>query len=160
MGANRHAVARMRNQRLSKCALYLLAVFVSFVSSISAAEQKISQGDLDVHYITFNSRFLTAKIANRYGLKRGDNTGILSISVRLREEDGSDQAVAATLEGVLINLLSQRQKLQFQEIREPGAFYYLASFRFTTDEAMRFDLTVKAAGQVVPLQFQTRLYPE
>jgi hypothetical protein len=52
--------------------------------------------------------------------------------------------------------------LNFQEVREPGAIYYLATTRFTDREALRFELTVEdlERGQRHALSFQKTLWAQ
>lgn len=66
------------------------------------------------------------------------------------------------MEGTVRNLLGQTITLTFQEVREPGAIYYLATTRFTDREALRFELTVEdmERGQRHALSFQKTLWAQ
>ena len=66
------------------------------------------------------------------------------------------------VEGTVRNLLGQTITLSFQEVREPGAIYYLATTRFTDREALRFELTVEdlERGERHALSFQKTLWAQ
>jgi hypothetical protein len=70
--------------------------------------------------------------------------------------------VPLAVEGTVRNLLGQTITLSFQEVREPGAIYYLATTRFTDREALRFELTVKdlERGERHALSFQKTLWAQ
>lgn len=128
--------------------------------AFAAAEQKASQGNVDVHYTAFNSLFLRPQIAQQYGLVRSHNIAILHISARTNHGSGNSASVPARIEGEMINLLSHRTAIKFREIQEPGVWYYLATFRFTDGELLRFELNVLADGETVPLHFRQQFYRE
>jgi hypothetical protein len=57
-------------------------LFIALCLSLPAlAERKQSFGDLDVHYIAFNSGFLQPDIAAANGLVRSKTQGVVNISV-------------------------------------------------------------------------------
>ena len=75
---------------------------------------------------------------------------------------GDTTPVPLAVEGTVRNLLGQTITLTFQEVREPGAIYYLATTRFTDREALRFELTVEdlERGQRHALSFQKTLWAQ
>lgn len=147
---------RASSLRLLTLCLYQLTLF----AQDALAEQKISHNNLEVHYVAFNSMFLEPAIAQKYALTRGPDIAILNISVRALDSEGQSRPATAELRGGFVNLLSQNQNLAFRETRERHAIYYVADFRFTEHEPLRFDLTVLTEGEVIPLQFQQRFYRE
>ncbi|NQD35828.1 DUF4426 domain-containing protein [Permianibacter sp. IMCC34836] len=124
-----------------------------------AAEQVQVFGDYEVHYNALNSSALSPAIAKQYGLTRGGNQGLINIAVRKR--DGKDgTAVAAKVSGDVKNLLSQRNTLSFKEIKETGAVYYIATFRFDDKDTLTFELNVQPDGDnsSYPLTFNQTLW--
>ena len=127
------------------------------------AEQVKRFGDLSVHYIALNSTSVPANVAADYDLDRGENVALINIAGR-REAGtpGDTTPVPLAVEGTVRNLLGQTITLTFQEVREPGAIYYLATTRFTDREALRFELTVEdmERGQRHALSFQKTLWAQ
>lgn len=139
---------------------FWIGMFMLLSCAFAAAEQKASQGNLDVHYSAFNSLFLRPQIAKQHGLTRSPSIAILHISARTNHSPGNSASVPARIEGEMINLLSQRTALEFQEIQEPSAWYYLATFPFTDGEMLRFEFHVLADGKTIPLNFSQQFYRE
>lgn len=123
------------------------------------AEQKVSLHGLDVHYAAFNSSFLDPAIASKHGLTRAADVGVLNIAVRKPADgEGNSQAVSADLKGVVRNLLSQKRSLAFHEIRSGEAIYYVANFKFTTDERLFFEVNVQAGQNTILVHFEQQFY--
>ena len=120
----------------------LLLVPLIWVTGSAQAEQFKVFDSYEVHYNAFNSSFLPPEVASAYDLKRGKYRALMNIAV-LRAEDGDKASVRATVSGTMKNLIGQMQKLNFTEIREGEAVYYIASFRFTDDEVLMFDVNVQ-----------------
>ena len=103
------------------------------------AEQFKRFGDWRVHYIAFNASVLSADIAERYGIVRGSNKGLVNITAIGPSGKGEKIAV----EGRFKNLLDQSTELDFREIDDKGTVYYLAAFDFENAENLRFEITVE-----------------
>ncbi|MCL6414151.1 DUF4426 domain-containing protein [Aestuariirhabdus sp. Z084] len=113
-----------------------------------------------VHYSVFNSTFLQPSVASSYGLNRGQDIGILNIAVHEKTDHG-DVAVKAKLRGKTSNLIQQQETLTFQPIEEGSAIYYLASFRFSNEEVLHYNIEIETAdGHVLLLKFTHKLYEE
>lgn len=136
----------------------LSGLLLAAVSVVAVAEQKQQIGQWDVHYSAFNSTFLTPEIAAQYGITRSDKRGLVNISVL---HSDTQSAVRAKPEGYVSNPRGGVQNLEFQEITEGDAIYYLASFQFGDEEVMRFTLRFpdsKNAGET--LTFEQQFYHE
>jgi dTDP-4-amino-4,6-dideoxygalactose transaminase len=59
-------------------------------------------------------------------------------------------------------LLEQMEQLEFREVREPGAVYYLETITFSDREMLRFELEVTdpATGETHPLAFRKELWKQ
>ncbi|MGB0318331.1 MAG: DUF4426 domain-containing protein [Pseudomonadales bacterium] len=133
------------------------------LAGTAQAEQVKGFGDLSVHYIALNSTSVPANVAADYGLDRGENVALINIAGRRESgEPGDTTPVPLAVKGTVRNLLGQTITLTFQEVREPGAIYYLATTRFTDREALRFELTVEdlERGERHPLSFQKTLWAQ
>ncbi|WP_330926078.1 DUF4426 domain-containing protein [Candidatus Sororendozoicomonas aggregata] len=120
--------------------------FASAPASVPDAEpfgsRSMRAGDYDIHYSAFNSTFIPPEVAKAYSLERGPRTGILNIAIRNVKSSELGTAVKGLIEGNMTNLLGQRTALTFHEVNEGHAVYYLASFRFSNEEQLTFDLAV------------------
>jgi hypothetical protein len=120
----------------------LLTLCLVLCSATTQADQKQRLGAFDVHYVVVPSMFFNEEIANRYDIARGRDRALINISVL----DQNLTAVAATLEGAMTNLLGQRQELEFREVREGSAIYYLAPIKHADRETLRFSIRIRVAG--------------
>lgn len=103
-------------------------------------------GDYEVHYSAFNSTFISPDIAGQYGLERSPRHGIVNIAIRNLSKSQVGEAVAGQLQGSVSNLLGQRAALDFKVVREGEAIYYLAGFRFSGQELLKFSIDVTPQG--------------
>ena len=136
-----------------------VAVVVMLVLALefAKADQFERFGDWQVHYIAFNASVLSAEIAERYGLVRGRNKGLVNITA----VGPTGRGQKAKVEGSFRNLLDQRTRLHFREIDDGGTIYYLAAFDFANGENLRFEISVDLPGHgPETLRFQQPLYFE
>ena len=132
-------------------------------------------GEWEVHYIAFNATQLSAQIADRYGIVRGPNKGLVNVSAvreagrAVRREEGpaegreegarAGRGEKAQVEGRFVDLLGRSHPLRFREIDDAGTFYYLAAFDFPHGETLRFEITVTLPGRgVETVRFEQPLY--
>ena len=120
------------------------------------AERKQTFGELDVHYSTFNSSFLQPDIAAAVGLTRSKTIGVLNIAALK-----AGQGQVAKVSGTLKNLLGQSSALQFKQVTESGAVYYLAEFPLRQREILTFSISVQI-GDDAPhtLTFNQEVFPD
>lgn len=137
--------------------LTLTAALLFGLASLGTnAGQKITSNGLDIHYIVFNSSFLQPEVASATGLERSQNVAVLNISpVR----DGKGEK--STVTGTLTNLLSQSKALQFKEIDEGDAVYYIAQFAIDSREVLKFDIQLTDSnGHKHSLKFNQEVFPD
>lgn len=114
-------------------------------------------GDYRVYYSAFNSSFIDPEIAAAYEIVRGRDRGLINIAV---VPMGTIGGRPAQVSGHVANIFAQRQKLDFFEVREGDAVYYLAPFRFEHEDSLTFNVTVKPAPDLpsYTLSFQKTFY--
>jgi hypothetical protein len=135
--------------------LMLAITFHSHAESMQGAQYK-ALGSWNVHYIAFPSTFIQPKIAQAYNLERSGYKGIVNISIL--KNDSKSTAQQATLTGTAKNLLGNKQTLNFKEVKEGDAIYYLAQVDYTNEEILRFEIEIKQNNQFQTLQFQQKFY--
>lgn len=136
--------------RLASLLLCLLVALPAF------AERKQTFGDLDVHYSVFNSSFLQPDIAAAAGLTRSKTGGVLNVAA-LKASKG----VPAQVSGQIKNLLGQTSTLEFKQVLESGAVYYLAEFPLREREILTFSISVQV-GDSAPhsFTFNQEVFPD
>jgi hypothetical protein len=126
-------------------------------ANMAFAEQKETLGNWDVHYIAFNSTFITPDIAKHYGIVRSKYNGVINISV-LNISD--KEAQPAVLTGSARNLLGVNKELTFKEIMEGDAIYYIAVLPFSDQETFRIAVDINDGNDQQVLKFQHKFYAE
>lgn len=138
---------------MTRIALLLMSLCLSLPAM---AEQKQSYGDLDVHYSAFNSGFLQPDVAAATGMVRSKTQGVVNVAV-LKAGTASNAKVSGSVK----NLLGQSTALNFKEVKEGQAIYYLAQFPFEQRETLRFTLSVQAADGVPhSFDFNQEFFPD
>ncbi|AEX23171.1 DUF4426 domain-containing protein [Vibrio sp. EJY3] len=139
---------------------WITALLISLLPFPTFAEQFKNMKDIEVHYVAFNSTFLTPKIARSYDIKRNGYLAIINISVLDRASLGKP-ALEAQVAGQAKNLIGQTQQLTFREVKEGDAIYYLAELPVTHEETFTFDIDVKSGNKGSgKLQFTQKFYVE
>lgn len=127
--------------------------------SFAQAEQKQRFDSYDVHYSVVNSTFLSPQVAKTYGIVRGDDRFILNIAVREILADGSSAARKVDVSGTRFDLI-HRLALDFKEIDERTAVYYIAQFQANDKEKLDFTLKIhpETSKRSYKMQFNKVLY--
>ena len=140
----------MRYTRLS-----LLAIAGLCVASAGFAEQKTRLGEWDVHYVVVPSSFFKDQVAADYDIIRGRDRAVMNLSIL----DSDQNPVAVALTGTSTNLLGQTSALEFRQINEGSAIYYLAGIKFTDRETLRFRVALTLPDGVTrDLAFQQQMF--
>ncbi|WP_199611391.1 DUF4426 domain-containing protein [Flocculibacter collagenilyticus] len=129
---------------------YLLSAHVS-------AEQMEKLGNFEVHYIAFGSTFITPEIARAYKLERSKYNGLINISILDTTQRGKP-SVKAKVTGFGKNLLGHKKDLNFKEIVEGDAVYYIAQIRYTNEEMFLFNIDIDTEKTDHKLTFSQKFY--
>ncbi|RMH39874.1 MAG: DUF4426 domain-containing protein [Gammaproteobacteria bacterium] len=142
---------------MRRVALLFLMVVAALVYAEHPNQKTI--GDVVIHYNVFNASQLSPDVARQYGISRSGNYGVVNVSVR-KGKPGDDKPLRASVKGFARNLLSQVKSLDFREIEEKGAIYYIATFRFDNEERLKFELQVQPEGMSSPvaIKFENQFY--
>ena len=114
--------------------------FISFMAfaclAMSAqAQQSERFYRFELHRSVVYTTFLSPEIAAEYGIARGDFKAILTLSVR-DVDTGETAGRPMLIKGETWDLI-RGETLEFKEIRENNATYYIADFEFI-DREWRF----------------------
>lgn len=142
----------------------LLALTASLLISLSTQAQPAPEvtsdqtfGDHRVVFSAFNSSFVQPEVATRHNITRGRNRGLVNIALI---EGDHITGRAAIVEGTVTDIMSRQRVLEFFEVREGDAVYYLAPFSFSNQDPLTFRINVQteAEGSVMPVSFQRTFY--
>lgn len=131
------------SNRISVAIVSIVSLLLLCSVQLSHAQENISY-ELDEHivyYNVFNSSLIPADIAKEYNLVRAKNRAYINIAVV--QKSGGYGVAPRKLSGIHRNLLQQRFELEFIEIKEATATYYLAPIRFNNEEIIHIDITVQ-----------------
>jgi len=126
-----------------KMMILVASLILSSVAAFGQESATKTFGDTKVYYSAFNSSFISADVASIYKITRGKDKGLVNIAV---VPEGAEAGTTALVGGAVNNLIQQQQTLDFIEIREGEAVYYLAPFKFDNEDPLTFTIHVRPAG--------------
>lgn len=138
--------------------LFGTLLVLGLLSPSALADQSKRLGPWEVHYNAFNSTLLRPEMAQQYNLERNAYLATLNIAVLSATETGKPaQRVKVT--GYTMNPLSMQSRLDFQEVIEGDAVYYLSQAEFTANEVLRFFITIEDDnGETQELRFSKEFW--
>jgi hypothetical protein len=142
---------------MGRLALLLLTACLSasaLAADVIKGERQETFGDVTVHYNTFNSTYLQPDIAKAAELVRSKNQGVINVSVI---KDG--KPLIASVTGTVKDLTSQSVPLNFRQITEQGAIYYIAQYPVEQQETRTFEIKVQNGDKVNTINFNQELFP-
>lgn len=131
-------------------------ITLSLIGSVNAENMK-KMDNINVHYIAIGSTFLTPEIAKAYGIERSRYKGLINISVLDNTEKGNP-AKTVFINGKARNDVGQIKSLDFTEVKEGAAVYYLAQVSYTNEETIHFDINISDKGKQHNLKFSQKFY--
>ena len=116
----------------------LLLVFLS-APTVAQENTSYELNNHIVYYNVFNSTFITPEVARQQNLVRAKDR--VYVNIALVKKSGGN-GIAANITGQHRNLIQQAFPLEFIEIKEATATYYLAPIRFNNEEILHIDIQV------------------
>ena len=120
----------------------ILFIFFCILLSQWAKAQENTSYELNNHiiyYNVFNSTLIPAKVAQAHNLVRAKDR--VYVNVALVKKTGGN-GIAANISGSHRNLMQQKFPLDFIEIKEATATYYLAPIRINNEDILHIDIHV------------------
>jgi len=138
--------------------LFVLALSLSSLNIY--ADNSKEFGDYVVHYNAFRSDTISPEVAKQYGLPRANNRVLINIAVLKKVINTTGKPTSSKVTGHASNLTGQLKKLEFKEITEGNAIYYLAETKISDGEFLKFDLKIMPEGETraARLQFDKRFF--
>lgn len=128
---------------ISAIASFAIVLLALFPPSHAADEPEKIFTDYKVLYSAFNSSFISPKVANTYNIIRGKDRGLVNIAVLPHDAKPGTGGKPALVSGYVKNIIAQQQKLEFFQVNEGSATYYLAPFQFENEDFMTFKIQVQ-----------------
>jgi len=148
------------HSQINKLYKVLFILALALVSLNSHAEKMKEFGDYVVHYNAFRSDTISPEVAKQYGLARASNRILINIAVLKKVMNTTGKPTAAKVTGHASNLTGQLKKLEFKQITEGNAIYYLAGTKISDGEFLKFDLKIIPEGEErgTRLRFDKRFF--
>ncbi len=109
--------------------------------SIGARAETLAWQGYAIHYTTFSSLLIPQEVAAAHNIDRAKNRIVTNISIL---KDGEPQTAKIT--GRNSNLLSQLYTMEFVEVKESSAIYYLANQLIDERDTIRFDIDIQPSN--------------
>lgn len=130
-----------------------LSIFALALTSLNSyAENSREFGDYVVHYNAFRSDTISPEVAKQHDLSRASNRVLINIAVLKKEKNTTGIPTKSGVSGHASNLTGQLKNLDFNEITEDTAVYYLAETKFSDGESLKFDIKVIVDGEKRPFR--------
>ena len=110
----------------------------------AAAQQSTRYEQFELHHSIVYTTFLSPEVAAEYGIARGADKSILTLSVR-DAEAGDIAGRPMKIEGRTWDLITGGD-MRVKEIREGRATYYIVPFEFLDREYRFFEFTFQPEG--------------
>ncbi len=134
----------------------VLSLNVSLIGTANAENMK-KLGSMNIHYMAIGSTFFTPEIAKVYGITRSRYNGLVNISVLDNTKTGKP-AKTVSISGQAKNNLGQFKDLEFKEVKEGDAIYYLAQVSYNDEETLHFTLKINDGKEQQVLKFSQKFY--
>ena len=139
---------------------FLFISALSLASVNSYAESSREFGDYVIHYNAFRSDTISPEVAKQYGLTRANNRVLINIAILKKVMNTTGKPTSSKVTGHASNLTGQLKNLEFKEITEGTAIYYLADTKISDGEFLKFDIKVIPEGETraARLRFDKRFF--
>lgn len=129
----------------SRWGLIVALLLAGFILPTSA-QQSTRYDQFELHHSIVYTTFLSPEVAAEYGITRGPDKAILTLSVR-DADSGEIAGRPMTIEGRTWDLITGGN-MRVKEIREGRATYYIVPFEFLDREYRFFEFTFQPEGAV------------
>jgi hypothetical protein len=124
----------------------LAAAALALLPWTAQAERSLALGDFTIHYNAFNASTLTPAVANQHGIMRSRYQGVVNVAVIRAVPGTTGEPASAAVSGHATLPTGGEMPLEFREVREGTAIYYLAEFRIHDTQTLDFALEVQPEG--------------
>jgi len=137
---------------INKINIIILVLFYLAVPAVSA-EQSKDFGDYTVHYSAFTTDILSPAVAKAYRITRSKNRAMINVSILKKVMGTTGTPSKAAVIANATNLNNQLREVEFREVLEEGAIYYLAELPVNNGETLKFSLNIIPEGESEAYKF-------
>ncbi len=134
----------LRNTSILMSAFFFLLMSIS-VQADSNRKTSKEYTDHIVYFNAFPTDSLPSSMTKQYGLKRSKNYAMINISV-MEKGAGVPTGTKSKVTGQLKNLMGQSREIEFREIKEGKAIYYIAQIGVQSKETVNFYIDIMPDG--------------
>ena len=131
----------------------ILLVTLFITVPVVNAEQSKDFGDYTVHYSAFTTDILSPAVAKAYRITRSKNRAMINVSILKKVMGTTGTPSRATVVASATNLNNQLREVEFREVLEEGAIYYLAEVPVTNGETLKFSLNITPEAETEAYKF-------
>ncbi|MBU2871993.1 DUF4426 domain-containing protein [Colwellia sp. E2M01] len=146
----------MKSSLIKLVMTFIISISLFFIGHASAENMK-KLGTMNVHYMAVASTFFTPETAKNYGITRSRYNALVNISVLDNSQTGKP-AKTVSIMGQAKNNLGQFKALEFEEVKEGEAIYYLAQVNYNNEETLHFDIMINDGKEQQRLKFSKMFY--
>ena len=121
----------------------------------AAAQQSTRYDQFELHHSIVYTTFLSPEVAAEYGITRGPDKAILTLSVR-DADSGEIAGRPMKIEGRTWDLITGGD-MKVKEIREGRATYYIVPFEFLDREYRFFEFSFQPEGAPAPYDHKMKV---
>lgn len=148
-------------QRISH--LTCLFIFLSSLqvsandNNVGSTKNTTVMGSMKIHHMAIDSTLFSPEIARAYNIERSRYNALVNIAV-LDNSLPNTPAQTVSIMGSAKNNIGQLKALEFDEIKEGSAIYYLAQVNFSNEETLHFNLMITNGNETHTLKFSQKFY--
>jgi hypothetical protein len=133
---------------------WLLAISLLAPLSARAANSTAADGYV-IHHNAFTADTLEPAVAQRYGIQRSKQRGVINVTVVKEKAGTTGTPVAARVEVSATSRSGQSLRVPMRELKEQEATYYIGEFPVQDQETLEFAIEVTPAGAAKGLKAKT-----
>ena len=130
-------------------------LLLGFIATPVLAQQSTRYDQFELHHSIVYTTFLSSEVAAEYGITRGTDKAILTLSVR-DVNSGEIAGRPMAIEGRTWDLITGGD-MSVKEIREGRATYYIVPFEFLDREYRFFEFTFLPDGAASPYEHKMKV---
>jgi hypothetical protein len=116
------------------------------------ADNSTSADGYTIHHNAFTADTLDATVAQRYGIQRSKQRGVINVSVIKIKAGTTGVPTAARVEVSAASQTGQKMRVPVREVNEQDAVYYLGEFPVQDRETIEFTIDVTPTGAAKGIQ--------
>ena len=149
-------ICHQRHLSYSSLGRLIAGIVLSLITTASALAQQSTRFDqYELHHSIVYTTFLSPQVAAEYGIARGTDKAILTLSVR-DVDLGEIAGRPMTIEGRTWDLITGGD-MDIKEIRDGRATYYIIPFEFLDREYRFFKFTFQPKGAEAPFEHKIKV---